>query len=780
MLLGLMATCGTAAWAQTDVTSQYLQNADFSWSTAIDNHLCGYGKDMADQSTTYYGLQDVTGWEKAVLAGDDSKADYPNSGLGGAVFQYGSQWQMKGNNKTAPEAGPDNAVGNALGFFAVWGCGAYYYQDVTFPAGRYTLTFPIYNQSGTQANESQTGFFPKEGTAYTVAINPTVGAWARQTVSFTLEAETAGQIRLGYKSTGSGSAANPMIFIDGVKISYIDLNAAHKAAWQEALDAAKAAVANADYANVTGEELTALQAEIAKAEPTNADGYDAAAAALEQATATFTAAKADYDAYAAAQALNVDLPYALASLKPAAEAATNAADAKAKATALYLALRAYYESNAKAETVDGAMDMTASITNHDATDGNNGWEWTGNKNNPRNTESWTDANGKNDYMYFDGGNWSGTGWTTTMSQKLTVPAGKYLLTAKGRASEGVTLTMAVGEASVELPHVGAAGNVFDRGWNDGSVEFSNPDGEEVEILVKATTAGVHEWFSVGDFRLVQLEAIAIDMASEAEIQALNSAITAAEVKTLGFDKGEFAPYNNVAAIEALAAAKKLAATSELQTKKAVTTATAELTAAQWTANDADVDIVFNGMFATVTPDANYPLGWVRTNAWGQMRENIEGDFATAYYNQPGSLQYGNQGAYLMPLKADQWYKLTVYYRSHENNSNNKLTLSVLNAAEEGLAATDFEGNGSTTEWAKAEVCFKPAKADNYVLTLGNSGNTWITSVMIEKTTEDDPVGISTVAAEQTAQQGIFTLAGQRVEKAVKGLYIINGKKVVVK
>lgn len=54
-----------------------------------------------------------------------------------------------------------------------------------------------------------------------------------------------------------------------------------------------------------------------------------------------------------------------------------------------------------------------------------------------------------------------------MEQEITIPAGKYLLTAKGRAALEVTLTMSVGEESVELPNVGNAGNVFDRGWNDG-------------------------------------------------------------------------------------------------------------------------------------------------------------------------------------------------------------------------------------------------------------------------------------------------------------------------
>ncbi len=45
--------------------------------------------------------------------------------------------------------------------------------------------------------------------------------------------------------------------------------------------------------------------------------------------------------------------------------------------------------------------------------------------------------------------------------------------------------------------------------------------------------------------------------------------------------------------------------------------------------------------------------------------------------------------------------------------------------------------------------------------------------------EDVITAINGIAAEQ-AKQEIYNLAGQRVEKAVKGIYVINGKKVIVK
>ena len=202
-----------------DVTSKYLTNADFSSTTAITGeYLYGYGKDG-----TPYGFQSIDGWTSVVTAGDNSTPAYPNSGMAAAVFSYGSSTQLKGNGKAAPSTNPDGgSTGKCFGFFGVWSCGGYYYQDVTLAPGIYTIIVPMYNQSGTQANTTYTGFFPTSGTSSTVAVNSTVGSWQTQTVSFTLEEETEGQIRIGYQSTGNGSGSNPHIFIDRVQIGYVD------------------------------------------------------------------------------------------------------------------------------------------------------------------------------------------------------------------------------------------------------------------------------------------------------------------------------------------------------------------------------------------------------------------------------------------------------------------------------------------------------------------------------------------------------------------------------
>lgn len=253
-------------------------------------------------------------------------------------------------------------------------------------------------------------------------------------------------------------------------------------------------------------------------------------------------------------------------------------------------------------------------------------------------------------------------------------------------------------------------------------------------------------------------------ATEEQKAALASAITTAEGKTLGFAKDEYAPYNNIDALEKLAIAKAI--DTETATALEVTTATSNLSGATWTKNDKDVDAIYNGMFTTVAEGQNYPDGWTRTNGWGQMRSGIEGDYATAYYNQPGSLQHGNQGVYTMPLAANTIYKLTFAYRSHENNSNTGMTVSVLNE-EDGLAATTFAGNGSTSEWKLVSQRFKTGAAGNYVLTLGNGGNTWMTNVSLVK--ENEAVAI-TIAEDATAKPQVDPLANVTLTRTLSAEY----------
>jgi len=666
----LLAAVGVNA--QTDVTSTYLTNADFSQGTPIDNHVCGYGKDMAKNGTTYYGFQAVDGWSYEVLAGVTDEGGFTNSGMGGAVFAYGSEWQLKGNNKSAPAKNPDGeASGNCLGFFGVWGNGGYYYQEVELPAGGYELTIPVYNASGTQGNTSYIGFIPNEGTSHTVACNPTVETWTTLTVKFTLTEKTAGRIALGYKSNGSGSGANPHLFFESVTITWTDPLKALKAEYQVALDAATAANEDPAYSNVDGSERIALNNSIDDTPEETAESYSAVIEALTDATAAFKAAKEAYDLAASTP----ELPYADPDKAPYIDEGTTAAN-------LLTAIRAYYESNALAEDVEGAVNMTESITNYNATNGNNGWTWTGNKNNPRNTESWTDSEGNHAYMYFDGGNWSGTGWTTTMEQAITLPAGRYLLTAKGRASDGVTLTMSVGEESVALPNVNASGNVFNFGWNDGFVVFET-DGNAVTIKINATTEGNHQWFSVGDFRLMQLEAH-IDRA--ALLAAINNATAAKDRLNVGEDVFQI-PTSAATTLEGAIATAQAVYENESAT-------VAEVEAAIKAINDA-VSAFEAAPLNAPAPGNKYGITIVTEGHPYKGNAIVAGNGATSGNNPTGNF-FNVKGE-------NPNFAQTFTFTSAENAEDPNLYYISVELPEGTVYLTNGTNNGSAAGWAPSQI-----------------------------------------------------------------------------
>lgn len=202
--------CALKVSAMTDVTKRYLENADFSEGPVVSVQIITYENYVTGDAV--FGLQDVLGWKKSIVADDPES---PRSGMAGGVVAYGS------SNLPAPATGYDGKdTGNCLCFWAVWGCGSYYYQDVTLPAGRYTLTIPVYNASGTKAYESYIGFLSEEGTSYVISGTPSVGKWTTLTTTFLLTEETRGKIALGYQSSGEGSSVAPQLYFDYVKIEY--------------------------------------------------------------------------------------------------------------------------------------------------------------------------------------------------------------------------------------------------------------------------------------------------------------------------------------------------------------------------------------------------------------------------------------------------------------------------------------------------------------------------------------------------------------------------------
>ena len=220
--------------------------------------------------------------------------------------------------------------------------------------------------------------------------------------------------------------------------------------------------------------------------------------------------------------------------------------------------------------------------------------------------------------------------------------------------------------------------------------------------------------------------------------ALATAISNAEGKTLGFEDEQYAPYNNIDAIQKLNAAK--AVDPETATAEEVTTATTALTGATWTANEGEVDAIFNGTFAE-TGTGNNPKGWTRSNnGWGQQITGLtaeangvaEGTTTAWYYNNNGSWQYGNNGVYTMPLAKHQSYVLSFKYRKHGNDWQSWMKASVLNADEEGLEVVQYPGADNGTTFQSAKAYFTTGEAGNYILSIEQNGNAHLTDVSLLK------------------------------------------------
>ena len=288
------------------------------------------------------------------------------------------------------------------------------------------------------------------------------------------------------------------------------------------LQRAQSALDDAAYVNVTGEERAALSQAIADNTTVGvrtAEAYQAAITALENATKAFTEAKVSYDGLVAAKAI-VDgrsYPYATEAKKSAAEAATaaavatSAAEAASKTNVLLTAWRQYAESSALMEGIEGAEDVTTTYIRNPKAEkaiDANVWQMILGQGsdgyiNIYTDQPWTDASGSTNHRYFDGGQYYKSAWDVTLKQDVTLPAGRYQLTAVGRSSQNVALTLIGGEATADMAHIGAAGGLFNNGWEQTSLEFELTEKTTVSIGARGATNVIHNWMSFSDFRLVR-------------------------------------------------------------------------------------------------------------------------------------------------------------------------------------------------------------------------------------------------------------------------------------
>ncbi len=250
-LAAALMLCSAGAWAQTDVTSTYLTNADFSQGTPVTVGVCTYAADKSKNGTEYANLVPVDGW--TAVSSADGKA--------GGLFAIGGGAWLGGSGFTAPATDSDGNTGvNVLGIVTCWGASVQYTQNLksALPAGTYTLVLAAYNSGAGQndVNANYIGFVEEGGTThYATTKKYNSNTWKYEFITFTLSAETSGYVSLGYKSTNTGSGNMPHLFISGLQLFDGEVDAA-------AYEAAKEAARNA-------KELAANKEKLAGSSPTN-------------------------------------------------------------------------------------------------------------------------------------------------------------------------------------------------------------------------------------------------------------------------------------------------------------------------------------------------------------------------------------------------------------------------------------------------------------------------------------------------------------------------------
>ena len=524
-------------------------------------------------------------------------------------------------------------------------------------------------------------------------------------------------------------------------------------AYNVALNNAQTVLADAAYKNVAGTDKSNLQAAIAadaSLDKTDADAIDAATATLNAAATTFTTGVASWNSLVNARAAaSAELPYASTSKKTAldnavAAEATDAADAATKAAAIEQANRQYVESNALAEGVVDATNVTNLITNPNADENADGWSGEFAR---LTSEQYTQGDGTLCGGYFDK---NGASSYTAEQTIETLGTGKYLLTVTARAqhisgSYQVKATNSKGEtATAAIPTIGNQGGVFGRGFNDASVEFLQTAEGNATIGITATN-DANFWLSFDRVRLVKLRDLtpeeAFVAATAEDYAALNAAIAAAEEKTLGFDAGDYAPYNNAAAVATLAAAKAIDQTVE-NAQEDVQAATAALTGATWTANTTEVNAVYDGTFAAATNDGA-PAGWTMSNntlggsyharafvltsgmtnydnleAFGQgdgVRSAFYIRFDGTNSSQGSWYNYGYTNDYTMPLKASTAYYIKLQAGAWGDYANKSLSITIKDANGSSIAATTIKTTKKTSNGQGVDELF-------YVFTTNEAGN----------------------------------------------------------
>ena len=418
----------------------------------------------------------------------------------------------------------------------------------------------------------------------------------------------------------------------------------------------------------------------------------------------------------------------------AAIAAAKNSQATAIATAAGISATTVAELESALAANYGATNMTSSITNAALTANMDGWTQV--KYNGVTFKD-ADANGTTAEI------WNSTGGVKQDIEGL--PAGLYKVTvvATWRPGNLAAATRVGAEANTTAwmyANTGTATNITQlKSWYEGGATINSradlvtnkanytnttyvyvAEDETLTIGLASPSFCVEPWFPFFDWTLTYYEA----KATPAEKTTLANAISDAESNTLGFENGEYAPYNNIDALTKLAAAKAI--NPETASGAAVVAATTALTGAIWTANVGEVNAIrwnkaedYSSEGETKVPTG----GFDESDANSRISHNPTSNAGLTGLDQSMALMviantnatYGVTDGYTLPLKASTVYEFKFKYAGWGECGTP--TIAILKDSETikstTLSAPAKTGNNNTDAWEAASVVFQTTDAGDY-------------------------------------------------------------------
>lgn len=747
----------------TDVTSQYIPNADFEECEALPTVVYHDNQKNVDINK----IEVWTHWNTA--KGTDYEANgwklvEQMKNANGGVVTYGVNIQS-GQYATAGEPGPATGITGQKGLCFTGAAGLIYQQtnEITLPAGVYRLTVNLYARNGQNTNPGptqqvvnvKTGFMPTGGTeddlipAKRSSMQFTSNAWDQEVIDIELTEATTGRFQISY-------GTSYYVVVDDVKLEYQG-----------------------------GVITTSLQNVITKAQALN----------LELSNSDLTTAIAIAQAFVAEPTTQEDVALQVENLYTAMANALTASADPVNITAAYL-------ENPSFET--GKIDP---------------WEWgnkTGSVGSPTNPES---------LPYIDGENiveFSASGSNSVKQTISHLPAGYYAIDAKLNQKAfmvlGTSKTLCQGGSNALFLHVSPA-------------IYHATDAADLTVGTEASTG-----FRVDNFRLyygkdeasllaILLESVKtdagaflnnvnFDSVTGEERTKLQNAINGTDLNVINEAVNAF--YTAKEAYENFAKAKDNATpynkdnypyakaeTLELiQNILSLEVTSRSIALEQTTAlNNACASVVWENAYCEGVANTDYTEKIVAANATGttlntawtvnnvnilkvasyKARPNREGGTDREVYGTPDSYTSGTSSLQqtITGLPAGTY----VVALSAMAATNLPLAIRINNEEKTTFIGT---GSASTSGWHEVVFSFDLANGGNVTLRLDEAESSgqkqwYADNFRIYRINNDtQTIEVVSLSDDTISNNAIYDLQGRRVAQPAKGVFIQNGKKVVIK